>query len=264
MTSPRAPRTQAQLYHAPPRVVPALGAVVAGILTIYVLQVGLGAVVGGLVAAGLGYLVVILELVGWARFSELSLGLRGAPVRFFLAAVLVGLACWYVDLRLVAALQPPGDTRKLEAAVAHASLLGALVSLAVLPAVAEELLFRGVLARSLASRHALLAIGTSAIVFSAYHLDPVQIVGTFPLALALGTLAVRSGSILPGMLAHFLNNAVVIGLVHVDAPGVVAIIDQHPRAALLITLASVVTGVALAVSPVTSRGAGVRRQTNPP
>lgn len=256
MTSPRAPRTQPQLYHAPPRVVPAVRAVVAGILTIYVLQLVLSGLLGGLVAAALGYLVVTLELIGWARFAELSLGLRGAPARFFIAAVLIGLACWYVDLRLVAAIQPPGDTRRLEAAVTHASLLGALVSLAVLPAVAEELLFRGVLARSLASRHALLAVGTSALVFSAYHLDPVQIVGTFPLALALGTLAVRSGSILPGMLAHFLNNVVVIALVHLDAPGVVEVIDRHPSCVLLITVASVVTGVALSAKA--SAGSGIR------
>ncbi|CAN5651104.1 hypothetical protein BH11MYX1_BH11MYX1_33990 [soil metagenome] len=248
MTSPIAPRTQIQLYHAPPRVGLAVRIAVAGVLTIYVVQLFLGDLVGGLVAAAIGYLVVTLELVVVARASKISLGVRGAPARFFIAAVLIGVACWYVDLRLVSAIEPPGDTKKLEAAVSHASLFGALVAVGVLPAIGEELLFRGVVARSLASRHAVLAIGASAIVFSAYHLDPVQIVGTFPLALALGTLAVRSGSTLPGMLAHFLNNAVVIVLVHVDAPGVVSVIDQHPTGVLLTALAMVIAGVGLAAA----------------
>lgn len=248
MTSPIAPRTQLQLYHAPPRVGLAVQIAVAGILTIYVVQVLLGGLVGGLAAAAIGYLAVTLELAVVARASEISLGLRGAPTRFFIAALLIGVACWYVDLRLVSAIGPPGDTKKLEAAVSHASLIGALVSVAVLPAIGEELLFRGVIARSLARHHAVLAIVASAIVFSAYHLDPVQIIGTFPLALALGTLAVRSGSTVPGMLAHFLNNAVVITLVHVDAPGLVSTLDQHPTGALLTSLAMVVAGIGLAAA----------------
>ncbi len=250
MTSPIAPRTQTKLYHAPPRIGLAVRTAIAGILTIYIVQVLLGGLVGGLVAAAIGYLVVTLELVLIARGSEISLGLHRAPLRFFVAALLIGLACWYVDLRLVSAIEPPGDTKKLEAAVSHASLFGALVSVAVLPALAEELLFRGVLARSLASRHALLAIGVSAIVFSAYHLDPVQIVGTFPLALALGTLAVRSGSILPCMIAHFLNNAVVIVLMHVEAPGVVRMLDQHPTGVFITACVMVTGGLALAVKGV--------------
>ncbi len=250
MTNPIAPRTQQQLYHAPPRVGPAVRIAIAGVLTIYIVQVLLGDLVGGLVAAAIGYLVVTLELVLIARGSAISLGLRRAPLRFFLAALLIGLACWYVDLRLVSAIEPPGDTKKLEAAVSNASLFGALVSVAVLPAIAEELLFRGVLARSLASRHALLAIGVSATVFSTYHLDPVQIVGTFPLAVALGTLAVRSGSILPGMLAHFFNNAVVIVLIHVDAPRVIGVFDQHPTSVLITTLVMVLAGLALAAKGV--------------
>ncbi len=250
MTSPIAPRTQPTLYHAPPRVGAAVRIAIAAILTIYIVQLLLGGLVGGLVAAAIGYLLVAFELIVVARASEISLGLRGAPVRFFVAAVLIGIACWYVDLRLVGAIGPPGNTDKLERAVSEASLFGSLVSVAMLPAIAEELLFRGVLARSLATRHALLAIGVSAVVFSAYHLAPVQIVGTFPLAIALGTLAVRSGSVLPGMIAHFLNNAAVLVLVHVDLPGLAQLLDQHPTGALLASSGMVLTGIALAAKGV--------------
>jgi membrane protease YdiL (CAAX protease family) len=87
-----------------------------------------------------------------------------------------------------------------------------LIVLAVMPAVAEELLFRGALLQlvrfSFGNVH--LAVVVSAIIFSAFHGQFYGFIPRMFLGLILGYLFVYSGSILPGMLIHFLNNALAL------------------------------------------------------
>ena len=87
-----------------------------------------------------------------------------------------------------------------------------LIMIAVLPAIGEELMFRGGVQRSLnkifESHHA--AIWISAIIFSAIH---VQFYGFIPrmlLGAGFGYLYYFSGSIWYAMFAHFLNNAYAV------------------------------------------------------
>jgi membrane protease YdiL (CAAX protease family) len=87
-----------------------------------------------------------------------------------------------------------------------------LFMIALLPAVAEEFLFRGALQRSFGlmfkSHH--LAIWLAAFIFSTIHL---QFFGFFPrlfLGAAFGYLYYWSGSLWYSMLAHFLNNAYAV------------------------------------------------------
>jgi len=242
MTSPIEPRTQTKLYHAPPQIAGAVWITVGGILMIYALQLGSGGLLGALGAAAFGFVMVAFVIRGAARIGGFSLGIRRAAPRFFIAAVLIGLACWYLEIQLVLHVRPPGDTAPIARVVEQTPLGLSLIVLALLPAIGEELLFRGVLARSLA-RWPVVAVVGSAVLFSAYHLVPAQMLGTFPLGLALGLLAVRSGSIVPGMIAHFLNNATVLVVERLD----VSTIDRHPNLVFIGAAVLVAGGVALAV-----------------
>lgn len=87
-----------------------------------------------------------------------------------------------------------------------------LIMIAVLPAIGEELMFRGGLQRSInriyGNPHA--AIWISAIIFSAIH---VQFYGFIPrmlLGAGFGYLYYFSGSIWYAMLAHFINNGYAV------------------------------------------------------
>jgi len=87
-----------------------------------------------------------------------------------------------------------------------------LIMIAVLPAIGEELMFRGGVQRSLnkAFNSPHLAIWLSAIIFSAIH---VQFYGFIPrmlLGAGFGYLYYFSGSIWYAMFAHFLNNAYAV------------------------------------------------------
>lgn len=248
MTSPKPsdPRTQRQLYHAPLRAAAAAWITGGGILTIYAIQIAFAPLVGGLIAAAIGYVAVIAMMIVIARQRGFSLGVRPAVPRFWIAAVMIGIAAWYVDLRVVKQLQLRGEPETLQHIVDISPLPATLIVIALLPAIGEELVFRGVLARAIVPRSAILAIVVSAVVFSAYHVAPPQMAGTFPLGLALGVLAVRSHSIVPGMVTHFINNAVVLVLSRVDVPGVTTLLTRHANGALVGAGALMVGGVLLA------------------
>lgn len=78
--------------------------------------------------------------------------------------------------------------------------------LCVLPAIAEELFFRGALQGLLRPCGSAAAIFGPALLFALLHLDPIQGLTALVCGVFLGWLAERSGSILPGILLHFTNN----------------------------------------------------------
>lgn len=92
---------------------------------------------------------------------------------------------------------------------------GFLIPLAFLigatPAFCEEVLFRGyVQTRLNRSIGPIAGIVISSAMFAMFHVDWVHVIAVFPLGLFLGLVAWRSGSLLPAMLAHFVNNAVSV------------------------------------------------------
>jgi len=88
-------------------------------------------------------------------------------------------------------------------------LLVGLVVIAVVPAVAEELVFRGGVQRCLVawcgSRH--VGVWLAAAIFSAIHVQFFGFVPRFVLGLVLGYIYEWSGNILVSMAAHFTQNA---------------------------------------------------------
>lgn len=99
-------------------------------------------------------------------------------------------------------------------------LVGLLV-IAVVPAISEELVFRGVVQRNLVqwtgSRH--VGIWLAAAVFSAIHFQFFGFVPRFVLGLVLGYLYEWSGNILVPMAAHFTQNAFQIILLYAQQRG---------------------------------------------
>lgn len=86
-------------------------------------------------------------------------------------------------------------------------LLMQFLALCVMPAIAEELLFRGAFQGLMRPCGSAAAIFAPALLFGVLHLDLAQGLTAFACGVFLGWLAERSGSILPGMLLHLANNA---------------------------------------------------------
>lgn len=85
-----------------------------------------------------------------------------------------------------------------------------LVVFAVLPAVVEEVFFRGLILKSLKSSGLLLSSVFCALFFALYHTSFVQLVYQFIYGIGLCMIARLSKSTIPCMISHFINNAVVL------------------------------------------------------
>lgn len=86
-----------------------------------------------------------------------------------------------------------------------------LLTLALTPAICEEILFRGYVQRQ-AERGLGVAGGIlfAGIMFGLYHLRPTQILPLSVLGLYLAFLCWSTGSLLPAMVVHFANNAFAV------------------------------------------------------
>lgn len=90
-------------------------------------------------------------------------------------------------------------------------LFANLFFLALLPAITEELFFRGALQRILEQKFNLhWCVWISAAIFSAYHMQFFGFVPRLLLGALLGYLMLWGGSIYLPMLAHFINNATLV------------------------------------------------------
>jgi membrane protease YdiL (CAAX protease family) len=88
----------------------------------------------------------------------------------------------------------------------------AFIAICVQPAVFEELAFRGVVLSSLRPTLSdLEAVVVSAMLFMTLHITPAAFPHTLAMGLAAGFIRLRSGSLLPCMLLHFVHNSAVIG-----------------------------------------------------
>ncbi len=86
-----------------------------------------------------------------------------------------------------------------------------LIAFAAAPAICEELAFRGfVLTGFCRNGRTRLAIALSALTFGVMHMIPQQVFNATLLGIVLGLIALRSNSLLPGVLFHFLFNSLAI------------------------------------------------------
>lgn len=103
-------------------------------------------------------------------------------------------------------------------------LLISLIILALLPALFEEVLFRGALQNIFVKwwKKPMLAIIITSFIFSAIHLSVNLLLSRLVLGLALGLIYHETRNIWVNVIAHFLNNAFAVGQFYV-------ISKQHPN-----------------------------------
>ena len=89
------------------------------------------------------------------------------------------------------------------------------LALAITPALCEEVLFRGFILNGLRSRLSKWqCLMLNAVLFGALHMLVYQFVPTAALGLLLAWIAWETGSLLPCVLFHFLNNALALSFMH--------------------------------------------------
>lgn len=85
-----------------------------------------------------------------------------------------------------------------------------LFLLAVLPAICEELVFRGIVFNGLRKFGNVAAVFISALLFALAHGSAMQFFYQFALGLVLAAVVLKTGSVVASMVTHFVNNATVV------------------------------------------------------
>jgi membrane protease YdiL (CAAX protease family) len=217
------------------------GGVAALILTSSAAMSGLGTRFGLIAAEAALVLPGIFALLLLRKPVGTSLALEAPSRALVTLAILSGAALWGASLGLFetqSLLFPPSDAfleafERLHEALSPSGVwdaLASLVAIALTPAVCEELLFRGILLRSLGESYGWAAgILGAALLFGLIHVMPLghqisfyRVPFAFSVGLGLGLLRVRSGSLVPPILAHATLNAITflaaIPLVGQDLP----------------------------------------------
>ncbi|MDB4965730.1 MAG: hypothetical protein JWN44_1419 [Myxococcales bacterium] len=189
---------------------------------------------GGTVLAELGCVLLPVALLVWLR--------RVRPPLLGLARPFDGAAAWRPWLAIVGALLAGAGAFYLVASGIEPSIerlwptpaalreslqrmvippSGArpividLLALALVPAVAEELLFRGVLWGALEKRLGVAAtLLSTSVIFGLYHGSIYRFVPAMMGGLLIGGVRAWSGALLPSVAFHFANNAGVLVAMH--------------------------------------------------
>ena len=126
-------------------------------------------------------------------------------VPLFLAATMLNKFVVY-GLLFIADLPP----QSLPVPKTPGELAVAVLITGVMPGVCEELMHRGFLLTAYERRGSYRAVVIVAILFGLFHFDIMNLLGPIFLGAVFGYYVIRTDSIFAGILAHFLNNAIVV------------------------------------------------------
>ena len=154
----------------------------------------------------LALLVAVLPL---GRNAPAALGLRPVGWRPVVFAVL-GTTVLSVAVSQLGP-QPEGVKQVTEGIQGTARILQTLAVLGLLAPIVEELVFRGLFYGWLAGRWSnLVAFVLSSLAFAAAHTEPLHILLVLPLGFWFGWLRWRTGSLVPTIVAHIINNTIAV------------------------------------------------------
>lgn len=121
-----------------------------------------------------------------------------------------------------------------------------VISVAVMPALVEEFMFRGIILHRLRVFGDGFAILVSSILFGLIHANPVQIPFAFIVGLALAFVVVKTGSILPSVIVHFtVNCSSVLVTILEESLGTNALNTYYALFMLAVLVGAIVAAISL-------------------
>lgn len=183
------------------------------------LVVGLLSLQSAVLLAAVHLVVVRARGIGWDR-----LGMRAAPLRWYVAAAMIALVAVPTVALLNLLVQwlagvpfrNPQIGLLAPAGFSWTALAGMLFAAAIAGPIAEEVIFRGLL-YSWLRRHlgAIASVPISAIVFAAAHGIAMLVPALLVNGVILALLFERSRSLLPSIVAHGVFNAMMVVALYV-------------------------------------------------
>ncbi len=126
-----------------------------------------------------------------------------------------------------------------------------LLMIAIIPAIGEELIFRGIVMKKFEQwfKNTHIAIFVSAFLFSAFHLQFFSFLPRFFLGLMLGYMFVWTGNLIVPMVVHFANNGFAVVTYYLHTKGVIKVdVDSFGNFSdqpLILSILSIIAFIAL-------------------
>ena len=142
-------------------------------------------------------------------FKKLPIPCKSISVREIIFTLFSGLAIsllgFWANFTVISALKISPDSGQFS--VPGAPWWVVLLISILIPAVFEEILFRGAMQSALAEYGTAVSIIAPAVCFSLIHIDIANIAGSFIAGLLCGYLTYSFGSIIPAVLVHIIYNS---------------------------------------------------------
>ncbi|MEE2904400.1 MAG: ABC transporter permease subunit/CPBP intramembrane protease [Myxococcota bacterium] len=228
-TGPRADFRSVLLSPPQPGVAPAITLIAIVFLGNYYggLLVESWSVIGGIVANQVLFqLIPALVFARWMGGSSTFTNALGMtrphnPHAAAMSGLLIGAGAWlgislpilWVQQALFTGIGQASESLKDSLSIEHTPLLALLFATALVPAIIEEITFRGVILGQLRARQgAITTIVIQAVLFGLVHGSLYRFFPTAALGVLLGVIAWKTRSIWPGIVVHFLTNAILVTL----------------------------------------------------
>jgi len=163
-------------------------------------------------------MTLISQLVGWPvamlagvlisrRSWRDSFAIRGCPARLLPGVVVACFGLSFVLNRLATTIPMPEFVETIFRDMMKGDPVMVFLCLTIFAPLTEELFFRGWMLRGFAAHYSRnKAIWFTAILFALFHLNPWQMVVALPLGVLFAHWALKTGSLLPGLVGHFVVN----------------------------------------------------------
>ena len=203
--------------------IPATGDVIICLVVVYLLMIYVGGIFSArdmLVGTMVGQIMVFVTplLLAWYMKTDKKelFSLKSPKLSMIPASFLLYVGTFLVELVAVHFLTKifPESTENMsitfDEIIKHSFWVVTFV-IAVMPAIGEELLFRGLTLGSLNSKYkAVWAILVSSLIFGLYHGSVVKLLPTTMLGACFAYIVYKGGSIYITMALHFLNNLLLV------------------------------------------------------
>ena len=154
--------------------------------------------------------IITIGIFLWARWAEVSpTWIRTRPWMTLLWSTIAALGAIIPSMWLQEQIPTLPNWVESEFEMILANRWGYLV-IGLLAPFAEEIVFRGAILKSLLQSRLSVgaAVTLSAVLFALIHFNPAQMPHAFLIGLLLGWMYQRTGSILPSVAFHWVNNSV--------------------------------------------------------
>lgn len=179
--------------------------------------------IGGAIQLKLGYygvlgtqFIILAIPLACALYTKKDLKktfrLKACGIKYICGGILIVLGAILIGMVISAAVgalfpDSAGEASELQASLLGDNIISTLIVVALVPAVCEEMMFRGYIFTAFEDKFKpKTAMLIAACLFGVYHMSIVRFFVTAFIGLVICYVAHKSKSLIPGMIMHFINN----------------------------------------------------------